>query len=80
MLASAPKFRAQDGLNHCVEKLKNAIAKFEDAAVVSEARYVHTSGSIQSGISHASKGDIARDVELFIQNCRCMSLGTLLWR
>ncbi|KAH8649891.1 isoprenoid synthase domain-containing protein [Xylariales sp. PMI_506] len=57
VIASNPGYRLQDGLDHCVEKLAEAIISLDKAASILEAKYV------------SGKGDeVSRDVERFIIN------------
>ena len=90
VLAMGPETKAQQGMNHCVDLLKSAIAKFDAAAASLSSRYIDIIPNIDNpdgqaadladdeGYKHQVK--MAQDVALFIDNCRCMCVGNLHWR
>ena len=67
VICAGPKFRAQTGMDSAIQLLANSVDRFNEAATTLI-------------LTHGTKSDEWRDLDLFIMNCRSMCYGRLHWR
>lgn len=78
LIASKPSYNLQAGLDHCVERMTEAVSRTNRSVAALEAKY------LKSGRGHGTAGTtdsdrVAQDLEKFITCCKTLVTGTFAW-
>ena len=78
LIASKPSYDLQAGLDHCIERMADAVSRTNKAVATLETKYLRSDrGHGTAGSADSDR--IAQDLEKFITCCKALVTGTFAW-